>query len=168
MLKTIISFITGENAYDRNHGSIPRINRDTHCVHIDGEVLQPLSLSVDDLSKSFPQHEVVCTLQCAGNRRHTMRTWLKEVDGLDWGDAAIMNCVWRGPRLSDVLDAAGLRTDTSGGHVQFACHAAETEKDTWYGASIKLDRAMNRDEDVILALEVSLQWVSWNILGMGN
>lgn len=112
--------------------------------------------------------EVVCALQCAGNRRHTMRTQLKEVSGVDWGDAAIMNCVWRGVRLRDILLRAGIdhelavkgeeidsKPKLSGKHVAFACYQVEVQDDKWYGGSIELWRAMDMDRDVILALEVS-------------
>jgi len=37
-----------------------------------------------------------------------MRTFLKEVDGIDWGDGAVMNWRWRGPRLRDVLLKVGV------------------------------------------------------------
>lgn len=82
-----------------------------------------------------------------------MRTLLKEVQGLDWFDGAVMNCAWRGPKLRDVLLAAGVR-DEQGMHVQFACHAVATQEDSYYGASIPLERALREDADVILAMEV--------------
>lgn len=37
-----------------------------------------------------------------------MRTRLKEVQGLDWYDGAVMNCKWEGPRVRDVLLQAGV------------------------------------------------------------
>jgi len=40
-----------------------------------------------------------------------MRTLLKEVQGIDWFDGAVMNCVWKGPRLRDVILAAGLSSE---------------------------------------------------------
>ncbi|KAK6072187.1 sulfite oxidase [Seiridium cupressi] len=145
------SFLTEDGAYDRNHGPIPQIDRSTHTIKVDGAVGKTLSLNIDDLATSFPQHEVVCALQCAGNRRHTMRTRLKEVDGIDWGDGAIMNCSWRGPRLRDVLMAASPKLDS--GHVAFACHQQETQNDSWYGGSIELERALRGEANVLLALE---------------
>ncbi|GAB7351034.1 hypothetical protein MBLNU459_g1518t1 [Dothideomycetes sp. NU459] len=85
-----------------------------------------------------------------------MRTTLKEVQGIDWGDAAVMNCKWRGPRLKDVLRKAGITlTDESEGHVAFASHAVPVQEDEWYGGSIELSRAMDKDADVILALEMN-------------
>ncbi|KAG8529835.1 uncharacterized protein KY384_005316 [Bacidia gigantensis] len=77
------SFITEQGAYDRNHGPIPHLNADDHVVHVDGDVHTILELSVEELRTRFTQHEIVSALQCAGNRRHSMRTLLKEVSGID-------------------------------------------------------------------------------------
>lgn len=121
---------------------------------MDGAVRNILNLSISDLAHDFPQHEVICALQCAGNRRHTMRTLLKEVQGIDWFDGAVMNCKWRGPRLRDVLERAGVELeDPEKGHVAFACYQTPTQEDGWYGGSIPLERAMREDADVIIALE---------------
>ncbi|KKZ65697.1 sulfite oxidase [[Emmonsia] crescens] len=106
----VSSFVTpAPDAYNRNHSAIPEIDAATHVVSVSGDVANPLQLSIDQLRHDFPQHEVLAALQCAGNRRHTMRTKLKEVVGLDWMDGAIMNCTWRGPRLRDVLIKAGVK-----------------------------------------------------------
>lgn len=86
-----------------------------------------------------------------------MRTLLKEVDGIDWGDGAVMNCIWKGPRLRDVLLRAGV--DMPGrkqAHVAFASFQVKCQDDDWYGGSIDLNRAMRVDGDVIVALEVWL------------
>lgn len=92
-----------------------------------------------------------------------MRVKLKEVQGLEWFDGAVMNAEWRGPKLRDVLMEAGIESVKNESdqpqsdkplHVQFACHAVETQEDDYYGASIPLERAMNDSADVILAMEV--------------
>lgn len=122
---------------------------------VNGFVKRNLVLTVDQLKGQFRQHEVICTLSCAGNRRHTMRTLLKEVQGIDWDDGAIMNCVWKGPRLKDVLIEAGVDMDDhKTGHVEFACHQVSCQQDGWYGASLELERVLNDDADILLALEV--------------
>jgi sulfite oxidase len=108
--------------------------------------------------KSLPQHNVICALQCAGNRRHTMRTKLKEVSGLDWFDGAVMNCSWRGPLLSSVLLKAGIAIEDEQwktAHVAFSCHQTSTQDDTFYGASIPLSKAMNPNSSILLALEMN-------------
>ena len=84
-----------------------------------------------------------------------MRTLLKEVSGIDWGDGAIMNCKWRGPKLKDVLYDAGINIqDLKGAHVAFASHKTPVQDSEWYGGSIELDRALRDDADVLVALEV--------------
>lgn len=154
------SFITTTaKAYNRNHSVIPNIDTSTHTVKVDGTVDTQLTLSISNLRNDFVQHEVVCALQCAGNRRHTMRTKLKEVKGVDWMDGAVMNCKWRGPRLRDVLNKAGIKTkepEKSGLNVAFACFQVPCEDDDYYGGSIELWRAMQMDKEVILALDVRL------------
>ncbi|GME36732.1 putative sulfite oxidase [Neofusicoccum parvum] len=171
----ISSFITEKDGYDRNHGQasrthsahaatdnpssspIPTIDAHTHRVAVDGAVRTPLSLSLADL-RSLPQHTVICALQCAGNRRHTMRTEQKEVHGLDWLDGAVMNCAWRGPRLRDVLLRAGIALpphQQAGAHVAFACHQTPCQDESWYGASIPLAVALRADADVLVALEMN-------------
>ena len=116
-----------------------------------------LSLSLRDLRTRYKQHEIACALQCAGLRRHTMRTFLKEVSGIDWGDGAVMNCTWKGPKLKDILNEAGIDLIIEEtGHVAFACYYTKVQEDDWYGGSISLSRAMRDDADVILALEVRL------------
>lgn len=129
---------------------------------VDGLVPKQLRLSIEALTKEFPQHSVTCALQCAGNRRHSMRTRIKEVAGVDWFDAAVMNCVFEGPRVRDVLLAAGLRDNQSlhdqveRKHVQFANNGGKVQEDDWYGGSVPFERAIDQDMDVILALKVCL------------
>jgi sulfite oxidase len=84
-----------------------------------------------------------------------MRTLQKEVNGIDWGDGAVMNCHWRGPRLRDVLLKAGPNFKGKA-HVAFACYSTDVQEDTWYGGSIELERGLSLDGEVILALEVCL------------
>lgn len=84
-----------------------------------------------------------------------MRTLLKEVDGIDWDDGAVMNCSWRGPRLRDVLRRADVTVKNEGKwHVAFASYHTKVQNDDWYGGSIELKRGLSEDGEVILALEV--------------
>jgi len=129
-------------------------------VHVDGSVARPQALSVADLRR-LPQHTVLCALQCAGNRRHAMRTRLREVCGIDWFDQALMNCAWRGPRLADVLALAGVRPEMRDGRgawagfVVLACYETPCQDDGWFGAGVELARVMDPDGDVLLALEMN-------------
>ncbi|KAG2163705.1 hypothetical protein JADG_003444 [Aureobasidium aubasidani] len=85
-----------------------------------------------------------------------MRTAIKEVQGIDWFDGAVMNCKWSGPKLKDILERAKVTlSKEEKGHVAFASHIQPCQEDDWYGASIDLERAMDEDKDVILALEMN-------------
>jgi sulfite oxidase len=88
-----------------------------------------------------------------------MRTRLKEVQGVDWFDGAVMNCLWKGPRLRDVLLAVGLEDHLYNGkeykgNVDFLCDAVPCEDAPDFGGSISLERAIMEEGDCILALEV--------------
>ena len=61
-----------------------------------------------DLANSFDQHEVAAVCQCSGNRRGLSQP---HVAGVEWGFGAMGAAVWRGPRLKDVLDKAGVKPD---------------------------------------------------------
>ena len=152
---------TKKDSYDRNHGPIQHKTASDHAVVVDGLVSKHLRLSIEALTKEFAQHNVTCALQCAGNRRHSMRTRIKEVAGVDWFDGAIMNCVFEGPRVRDVLLAAGvkdnepLHNEVQRKHVQFASYG-KVQEDEWYGGSVPFERVMDPDMDVILAVKVCL------------
>ncbi|KAL3476441.1 Oxidoreductase, molybdopterin-binding domain-containing protein [Aspergillus californicus] len=149
------SFITpGSISYDRNHGPVPHLSARSHSIEIDGRIAHPLRLSVHQLAAEFPQHDVWCALECAGNRRHTMRTMLKEVEGIDWGDAAVMNCKWKGPSLRDILHRAGVQ-HAPGLHVAFSSYQVQCQDDKWFGGSVDLERVLSDDTEVILALEMN-------------
>lgn len=157
------SFITQSDNYDRNHGPLQHRSGTDHRVRVDGKgfVSRNLDLTMDQLVNDFPQARVTCTLQCAGNRRHTMRTRMKEVLGVDWFDAALMTCTWEGPRVRDILLAAGveepvLHNNVAPKHVHFANYGGKVQADEWYGGSIPLDRAMDPAMDVILAVKVRI------------
>ena len=66
-----------------------------------------LVLTLQDSQERFPQHSILVTLQCAGNRRNDMRRH-KEVKGGPWEAGAIGTALWTGPRLREVLSAAGV------------------------------------------------------------
>ena len=165
------SFITPDTvAYDRNHGSVlsssshpvasdmerspfPVLDPEAFCLRVSGEVSKALWLSLSDL-RALSQHTVIAALQCAGNRRHTMRTVVKEVDGIDWNDGAVCNCTWTGPLLADVLALAGVSLEDGEKHVVFNCECADVQDDKYYGSSVPLGRCLDREKKAMLCLEV--------------
>jgi sulfite dehydrogenase len=83
----------------------PRVDADRFHLRVHGQVRNPLSLSLKDLRKNFDVVEFAAVAECAGNGR---RWFQPRVAGTQWGNGAMGNATWRGVRLRDVLDQAGV------------------------------------------------------------
>lgn len=152
-------------AYNRNHGPIPQLNASTHTITISDTSNPPILphpqktiLPFTSLRTTFPATNLTCALQCAGNRRHTMRTKLKQVQGIDWRSGAVMNCTWTGISITTLLshilgsDITHFpRTQLEGKHLVFSCRSVPAQDDTWYGSSIPLPRALDSQSDILIA-----------------
>ncbi|XP_044305418.1 sulfite oxidase, mitochondrial isoform X1 [Varanus komodoensis] len=138
--------------FKRNHLPVPVVDPKTYRLQIHGPCGQVLSLSLQDLKKKYPKHEVTATLQCAGNRRSEMNA-IKNTNRLGWGIGAISNACWGGALLRDVLMDAGY-TPGDEGHVCFE-GLDKDQSGTAYGASIPFKKAMSPDGDVLLAYEMN-------------
>ncbi|MFJ6682898.1 sulfite oxidase [Streptomyces werraensis] len=135
--------------YSRNHGPVPRLDPAGWRLTVDGLVARPLRLTLDALRSRFDATEATVTLQCAGNRR-TDLTSVRAVPGeTPWGPGALSTARFRGARLADVLDRAGIAPDAA--HVAF--HApdvsASADPPQPYEVSVPRDRALA--PDVLLA-----------------
>ncbi|MCW2624718.1 MAG: putative oxidoreductase [Mycobacterium sp.] len=140
--------------YSRNHGQFPDIAPDHWRLRVDGTVDKPLTLTYDQLTKEFTPHSVIATLACAGNRRAELLQ-VRPIPGKDpWAHGAISTAEWRGARLAEVLEAAGVHHD-GGLHVAFSAPdvAPEAVPVQSYGSSIPLSKAMS--QEVLLAWEMN-------------
>jgi sulfite oxidase len=136
--------------YSRNHGAFPDIAPEQWRLTVGGMVDEPLTLTYDQLTGGFTAHSVVATLACAGNRRAELLK-VRPIPGKDpWAHGAISTAQWRGARLADVLDAAGVHHQ-DGLHVAFGAPdvAQEAVPVQSYGSSIPLSKAMSAE--VLLA-----------------
>ena len=125
------------------------IDPDTYRLEIGGEVARPLSLSPADLRAKFEPFEIVAVNQCSGNSRGFFET---RVGGGQWGNGAMGNARWRGVRLKDVLDAAGVKAGAR--QVTFdGLDRAVVEKTPDYLKALDLDHA--RDGEVMIAYEMN-------------
>jgi sulfite oxidase len=88
----------------RSHVYVPKINLPEWRLRIEGEVATPLTLTMEDLRK-LPAVESVAVLECAGNGR---LFFSPPVPGIQWNYGAVGNGRWRGVRLGDVLQRAGI------------------------------------------------------------
>ncbi len=90
------------------------IDLQTFRLTIRGRVRDTLSLSLNDLQEQFEPMEIAAVCQCAGNSRGFSNP---RVAGGQWGHGAMGNAMWKGVRLRDLLEKAGLQNDAL--HVRF-------------------------------------------------
>jgi DMSO/TMAO reductase YedYZ molybdopterin-dependent catalytic subunit len=87
---------------------------------VDGEVDNPLTLTLDELKSRFKPVKLKLQLECAGNGRASFNPPTK---GNQWTVGAIGNAEWTGVRYRDVLAAAGVRkTAVYTGHYGYDLH----------------------------------------------
>jgi sulfite dehydrogenase len=87
---------------------IPRIDAKTWKLAVGGEgANEEIQLGLDDL-KQLPSAEVVALCQCSGNRRGLFQP---HVAGVEWGYGAMGCARWKGVRLKDLLDKAGVKKE---------------------------------------------------------
>ncbi len=78
-------------------------------LEVKGSVEKPLSLSVDDLKSKFEPVEITSVLQCGGNSRRYFAGVGPATHGVQWGHGAMGCAVWKGVRLKDLLNRAGVK-----------------------------------------------------------
>jgi DMSO/TMAO reductase YedYZ molybdopterin-dependent catalytic subunit len=87
---------------------IPQIDAGTWKLNLGGEGANgDLQIGLDELKK-LPAFEVAAVCQCAGNLRGLFQP---HVAGVQWGHGAMGCARWKGARLKDVLDLAGLKKE---------------------------------------------------------
>lgn len=88
-------------------GSIPQVDAAAWRLRIGGAAAErQVELSLAQLQSNFPVVELAALCQCSGNRRGLSQP---HVPGVQWGYGAMGNALWKGVRLKDVLNAAGVR-----------------------------------------------------------
>lgn len=96
-----------DRLFVRNNGIPPE---DTSAagwtLTIDGEVEQPLELTIDALKDKFDVVTLALQMECGGNGRASFEP---KASGNQWTVGAVGCCEWTGVRLADVLKAAGVK-----------------------------------------------------------
>src|SRR5271165_980546 len=121
----------------------------TFRLEVNGNVARPLILSLADLQTKFPAVSVVALCQCAGNARSYFEP---QVPGGQWGFGAMSNARWKGVRLKDVLEKAGVLP----GSVQVGLRGLDTAplpQMPRFEKSLPIERA--QDGEVIIAYEMN-------------
>ena len=125
------------------------IDAETFRGELKGKVSAPLSLSVGDLKKQFEAIEIVAVNQCSGNSRGFSNP---RVSGGQLANGAMGNARWRGVRLKDVLEKAGV----AAGAKQVTFNGLDTSvvpQTPDFVKALDLDHALNGE--VMLAYEMN-------------
>jgi len=144
-------FTPNEAFFVRYHmASIPEMNAREWKLQIGGDsVAGPIELTLHDLKRNFEQVEIAAVNQCAGNRRGLVQP---HVPGIQWGYGAMGNARWRGVRLKDVLNKAGVKKDA----LEVVANGADaglTAKLPDFAKSLPLWKAL--DENTLIAFEMN-------------
>ncbi len=132
----------------RNNIGMPVIDINKWSLAVDGEVNTTLRLSMDDIKK-FKEVEAVVTLECYGNSRYFFKP---KTAGNQWKKGGIGTARWKGVRLKDIIEKAGI-TDKSkhvvfdGADEPFAPGAPDFKR------SIPIDKAL--DPNTLLVYEMN-------------
>ncbi len=113
---------------------------------VDGEVERPMTFTLAEL-KRLPQAEATCVLQCAGNGRSLHSP---AVPGMQWRYGAVGNARWRGVRVKDVLDRAGMKSEAK--HLHLFGSDEPPGKVPPFHRSIELEKTL---DDCLLAWEMN-------------
>ncbi|KAJ5491029.1 Nitrate reductase [Penicillium diatomitis] len=147
-------FLTSpELFYVRNHGPVPQV-RDQDIpewsVRIEGLVENPVSLSMREIVENYDQITAPVTLVCAGNRRKEQNT-VRKSKGFSWGPSGLSTALFTGPMMADVLRSARPRRGA-----KFVCmEGADKLPNGFYGTSVKLNWALDRNKGIMLAYKMN-------------
>ena len=105
------TFTPNEAFYVRWHleGIPNRLDLKQWKLQVEGNVKKPLALSYADLTEKFQPVSVAAVNQCAGNSRSRLQP---RVPGAQWGNGAMGNALWTGIRLREIMDLAGVKSDS--------------------------------------------------------
>jgi DMSO/TMAO reductase YedYZ molybdopterin-dependent catalytic subunit len=146
-------FTPNDRFYVRWHlANIPTtVNAADFRLKVHGHVRQPLSLTLNALRHEFASFEIAAVNQCSGNSRGFFEP---RVVGGQWSNGAMGNALWRGVRLKDVLDRAGVAAEAL--QVRFTgLDTGLVPQSPTFMKSIAVDHA--RDGEVMIAYEMNGQ-----------
>lgn len=141
-------FTPNDAFYVRWHMGVPDIAVAEWRLRVAGPAIRsPREFTLQELRK-FTAHEVAAVNQCSGNRRGL---FTPHVPGVQWGYGAMGNATWRGIRLKDVLESAGL----AAGALEVRADGADapTLRGPDFVKSLPMWKAL--DADTLIAFEMN-------------
>ena len=152
--------------YVRSHLPTPDLDPDEYRLIVKGVGINKKKhkFTLNDLKTKFKKHEVITTLQCAGNRREDlhndeMRSFLAP----HWVIGAISTAKWGGVKIRDVLRECGMDVDRMAlgeleipglSHIQFEAYDHD-ETGVHFGGSAPIEKVLDGLGDAIFAYEMN-------------
>ena len=147
------AFTANDAFFVRYHVAvIPEVDARAWRLRVGGASAgRALELSLDDLRRDFEHVSITAINQCSGNRRGL---FTPRVPGVQWANGAVGNATWKGVRLRDALNRAGVASN--GLEVVFSgTDAAVLPKTPNFVKSLPVERAL--DENTLIAFEMNGQ-----------
>ena len=124
------------------------IDTEAYRININGLVNKELSISLKELREDYEQVEVTAVLQCGGNSRSAFKPI---AGGIQWGSGAMGCAKWKGVRLSDLLNRAGVDREA----VWIGFNGSETAAYYETPNFVREMRLDELDDHVIVAYEMN-------------
>jgi DMSO/TMAO reductase YedYZ molybdopterin-dependent catalytic subunit len=136
----------------RNNGQIaePTKEPDAWKITIDGEVEQPLEITVGDIKSKFKAQSRRMVLECGGNGRSFFSPTAR---GNQWANGGAGCAEWTGVRLADVIKAARPKPSAVyTAHYGSDVHLSGDAKRPTLSRGVRLEKAMERNSMIVWAM----------------
>jgi DMSO/TMAO reductase YedYZ molybdopterin-dependent catalytic subunit len=143
-----------ERLFVRNNGLVPQSALDQNAegwtLTVDGEVDNPLTLTLDELKSRFETVTRRLWIECGGNGRAFFQPG---ASGNQWTVGAVGCPEWTGVRLKDVLDAAGVKPSAVyTGHYGNDVHLSGDAEKEVISRGVPIEKAMAPENMIAWAM----------------
>jgi len=136
----------------RNNGQIPEAAKEPNAwkISIDGEVNNPLEITLGELKQKFKPQTRRMVLECGGNGR---AYFIPSARGNQWTTGGAGCAEWTGVRLADVLKMADPKASAIyTAHYAADLHLSGDPKRTTLSRGVRLPKAMDPDSMIVWAM----------------
>jgi DMSO/TMAO reductase YedYZ molybdopterin-dependent catalytic subunit len=138
--------------YIRNNGQIPESAKDPDGwkIAIDGEVNNPLELTLGEIKSKYKAQTRYFVLECGGNGRGAFSPPAR---GNQWSNGGAGCAEWTGVRLADVLQTAGLKPSAVyTAHYAADLHLSGDPKRPTISRGVRIAKAMDPESMIVWAM----------------
>jgi sulfite oxidase len=141
-----------EKFYIRNNGQIPEEAKDPENwkIVIDGEVANPITITLGELKKKYKAVTQRMVLECGGNGRSAFSPPAR---GNQWTNGGAGCAEWTGVRLADVLKDAKLKSSAKyTAHYSSDLHLSGNANTPTISRGVRIEKAMDPNTLIVWAM----------------